>query len=144
MRYGHKEAQNMFLALGEMNGYQTRRTYTPKFPTDGIWLKHDRLFGDIPFAAIEVIVSESPKTIRGSIATLEFVSPAIAIILIQDQEITRGLRKRGVADNQIIKRLDGIYTHISEGIKQSRQIFKVWGYENLECNFKLANGSNIH
>jgi hypothetical protein len=67
MREGHRQAQGLFLELGRRRGFSVRRQFTKLYPTDGVWLT--RLQPDdeaeVPIAAIEVICSESPKTVLG-------------------------------------------------------------------------------
>src|SRR5262245_12601619 len=97
MRNSHRQAQEMFLELGRLQGFAVRRQFSIAYPTDGVWLTkagHGEEAG-LPIAAIEVVVSESPKTILGSIATLENVSPAIAIVLVHEDEISRRLLRLG-------------------------------------------------
>src|SRR5690348_13291052 len=97
MRAGHRQAQDMFLALGRRHGYQVRRQFTTEMPTDGVWLagRDHGEFGGLPIAAIEVLVSEGSKTRLGSIATLEQVSPSVAIVLVHDVEMIRRIVRDG-------------------------------------------------
>jgi len=89
MRSGHHEAQVLFERLGQQLGYRARRSWTRQYPTDGVWLLDASHVGfdELPVAALEVVVSETGKALRGSISTLEMVSPALGILLVQDQEI---------------------------------------------------------
>jgi len=67
MRRGHHEAQVVFERLG----YRCRRTWTREHPTDGVWLldtPHLAL-DQLPVAALEVVVTETGKALRGSIST---------------------------------------------------------------------------
>ena len=98
MTKGHKDAQELFARLGQSKGFEVRRTHSQTLHSDGIWLVRDPIFPlrQIPLAAIEVIVSESTKSMRGSIGVLEEISPAVAIILLQEEEIRKRNIKKGI------------------------------------------------
>ena len=139
MRTGHKQAQDMFLELGNHHGFQTRRTFTPVFPTDGIWIGRNGVFGELTAAAIEVVVSESPKSIRGSVTTLEIVSPSVGVILLHDDEIRRGLMRNGADETELRRCLTNMCNHIEQIVQRSRQRFEIWTYGQLVRHHSLAH-----
>jgi hypothetical protein len=127
MTHGHAEAQRLFRELGKELGYKTARRFTSATPTDGVWMRPIG-FGpmkEIPIAAIEVAVSEGRKSWRGSIATLELVSPAIGILLLQDEEITRRLLRTGVRESSVMVQIARTLELISEDASRSRQRIEV-------------------
>src|SRR5438034_223345 len=97
-RVGHGEAQQMFLEMGRTLEFEVRSTFSRELPTDGCWFVSTSMGGleRLPVAALEVAVSEYGKTIAGSIATLEAVSPALGILVVQTDEIARGLVRGGM------------------------------------------------
>ena len=131
MRAGHRQAQNMFLELGHHCGFETRRTYSRGLPTDGIWINRDGVFGNLVVAAIEVVVSESPKTIRGSVATLETVSPSVGVILLHEDEIRRGMVRNGDDADVVHHRLRNSLEQLSDLVGSSRQRLEVWSFRQL-------------
>lgn len=96
MHSGHRSAQRTFLHLGRLRGYVTQRSYSPELPTDGIWCPPREEFGTmVPVVALEVAASESPKTMQGSVMVLSAVAPALGLLVIQDEEITRRVLRDG-------------------------------------------------
>ena len=133
MTNGHREAQEKFLALGHALGFGVSRTWTQRNPTDGVWyvdvggLRDNRM----PLVAAEVVVSEGKKSLRGSISTLEQVSPALAVIIVQDDEIRRRLIRQGVCTEAAKKQCDHV-RHIAESeCLIGRQRFEIWSYGEL-------------
>jgi hypothetical protein len=98
--------------------------------------------GHVPVAAIEVIVSERAKTMRGSIATLAAVSPALAVLLVQNCEIRRGLIKRGMSSEQAENSLARQLSWLRHEVNGKSQRFAVWTYEELARRHELAFRQN--
>jgi hypothetical protein len=138
MRYGHKEAQRLFDELGNGLGYETRRSFSRAYPTDGVWLvRTGRPYGELPFVALEVVVSEGAKSTRGSISTLELVSPALGVILIQEEEIRRGLIARGADSETVERKLAQQSERVHELAARSRQRLQIWNMEQLRRQHRL-------
>lgn len=143
MKPGHREAQNLFLELGNRLGFLTRRTFSRRHPTDGIWLASAET-GLLPVVAAEVVVSEGLKTMRGSVATLEAVSPALGVLVLQDEEIRRCLLRLGREEEQIQARIWSVSEHLHELIRSSRQRLEIWRFGQLVRRHELAGGSSTH
>lgn len=128
MRYGHKEIQNLLLLIGKNFGYDVKKNFTSRLPTDGVWFTKTPLGGIelLPVVAIEVIVSEGPKSIRGSISVLESVSPSVAVIFIHDEEIRRRLLLKGLSYDEVKKQIDAMHELVEEVTSKSKQRFVVW------------------
>ncbi len=123
----------MFLEAGKALGHSIRRQYSTEFPTDGVWLLKDSLLGcDIPVAAIEVIVTEGKKTRQGSIFVLESISPAVGIVLLQDEEIRRGMWRDGATDSAIEREIEHREAHLHRLAEGSKQRIEVWKKANLD------------
>ncbi|NOU99490.1 hypothetical protein [Paenibacillus planticolens] len=133
MKYGHLETQLMFSRLGESLGYRASKIYTPNCPTDGVWFgRHpfDRT-REVPVLAIEVLVSESLKIIRGSIRTLERVSPQIAILLLHEGEILGQWLAEGSESDMLDRRMSALKQTVADEITQSYQRFEIWNEHSL-------------
>src|SRR5262245_37969586 len=142
MRAGHREAQEMFLAMGRALGYQVRRTWSPELPTDGVWLSPAESggFGGLPVVALEVIVTEGPKTVKGSIQTLATVSPALGVVCVQDEEIRRGLIRAGASPEDVERRLRRQHEHIETQLARSLHRIELWSFGQLRRRFRLITG----
>ena len=140
MRPGHREAQNLFLSTGRRLGFHPKLTWTREYPTDGVWLTPERgpAVPHLPVVALEVVVSESPKSVRGSIATLEAVSPALGVLLIQEEEIRRGLIRRGFNCEEAAERLRRVKEGADAFIRTSRQRLERWSYRRLQSLSNLT------
>jgi hypothetical protein len=123
----------MFEQLGQRLGYGTRRTWTRAHPTDGVWVLDTAAVGheELPFVALEVIVSESGKSLRGSIATLEIVSPALGVMLVQDEEIRRGQIRAGATPASADRYLERLLAAVAADISRSRQRLALWTFAQL-------------
>lgn len=133
MRPGHREAQEMFQAIGSKLGYQARRVWTRERPTDGVWLIRDvsPAIGGLPVAAVEVVVSESKKSLGGSVATLEAVSPALGVVLLQGEEIRRQMITHGASDEDVNRRINSIRSAFADLSRSSRQRLELWTFDQL-------------
>ena len=140
MRRGHHEAQVLFERLGSQLGHRTRRTWTRQHPTDGVWLLDTPHLGldEVPLAALEVVVTETGKALRGSITTLEMVSPALGILLIQDREIRRGLIRSGTSPQTATEHLRRLVAAATADISRSRQRLALWTFDQLERRTQLT------
>lgn len=94
--------------LGRAAGFGYRRTWSRELPTDGVWVLPGSAFAgdELPVAALEVVVTEGPKSIKGSLDILAEVSPALGVLVIHEEEIRRGLVRRGVLTEEIDRRLN--------------------------------------
>jgi hypothetical protein len=142
MRSGHNEAQVLFQQLGRQLGYRCRRIWTRAHPTDGVWLLDTLHLGHdvLPVAALEVAVTENGKALRGSIATLEIVSPALGILLIQDHEIRRGLIRAGATPEAATAHIQRLLASATDDIGRSRQRIALWTFEQLQRRTRLTAG----
>jgi len=133
MRYSHKEIQDYFQKLGAKLGYTVKRRYSYQYPTDGVWfIPHPLNPAEVvPLVAIEVIVSESSKTIKGSIRTLEAVSPSVAILLIHEVEFLRRLTLKGMSHDNALNRVEAIKKTLLNETSKSLQNFEIWNEKNL-------------
>lgn len=140
MRSGHNEAQILFQRLGDRLGYRCRRTWTREHPTDGVWLLDAPHLGheNLPILALEVAVTEGAKALRGSIATLEAVSPALGVLLIQEQEIRRGLIRAGKSPQAATAHANRMLRTAATDISRSRQRIELWTFEQLQRRARVA------
>jgi hypothetical protein len=140
MRQGHREAQARFLELGDALGYRVRKTYSSRWPTDGVWFSRstDPIVKPLPLVAAEVIVSEGAKTIRGSVGVLEAVSPSLGVLILQDDDIARRLWAAGLDDESVERHLDSTKAAIEEHIRSTRQRLEMWTYSQLVRRHELA------
>ncbi|WP_147446795.1 hypothetical protein [Corallococcus sp. CA047B] len=131
----------MFLELGTTHGFDARRSFSRQHPTDGVWLtpRSHGEEGGILVAAIEVVASESPKTILGSIATLEIVSPALGIVLLEEEEIARRMIAAGESRESVDRYLNRLAESIDLQIKRSRQRLQRWTVESLRWRHARAH-----
>jgi hypothetical protein len=132
----------MFKEWGQELGLVHRGSHSRERPTDGV------LFADVaesaliaaPVVALEVAASEHGKTLAGSIAVLELVSPALGLLVIQSDEIRRSLRRKGTAPDEIERLIDRLVRQATEMAASSRQRIEVWTFEQLRRRFQLATG----
>src|SRR5262249_25138971 len=131
MRPGHRAAQKLFEALGRSQGFEPARTYSPKLPTDGVWFHKGGVIGALPVVAIEVVVSESPKLMKGSVRTLELVSPALGVLLLEDEEIWRGRVRRGDSDEKATAYVARVHAELLDLAAHSGRRIEVWTISHL-------------
>jgi hypothetical protein len=133
MRVSHRQAQDLFLALGNHRGFSVRRQYSKSYPTDGVWLTSlGREEGvEVPVAAIEVVCSESPKTILGSVATLITVSPSTGIVLLHEEEISRRMVRDGASRRDVVDYLARSAQRIDAEIATTKQRIERWSFACL-------------
>jgi hypothetical protein len=142
MTSGHKEGQALFEALGRRYGYEVRRSYSKSLPTDGVWYTESQ-FGalpPVPIVAIEVVVSESRKSIRGSVVTLELVSPALGVLLIHEEEMRRRLVRAGATPEMVTAKVAASRAHASELAANARQRIEIWSFADLVRLYRNATG----
>jgi hypothetical protein len=133
----------MFLGLGRALGYDPRLSFSRALPTDGAWLS-PALGVDapaVPVVAIEVVVSESRKTIRGSLLTLEMVSPSLGVILVHEEELRRRHVRAGRSSDEAQRRISSLRQHAAELAAGSRQRIEVWTFAALQRRFEQATGA---
>ena len=123
MTPGHREAQRLFLEIGEQMGYRVARTFCQSSPTDGVWFTPGA-FGeteDLPYAALEVAASESPKAWKGSIATIEEVSPAVGLLLLQDDVMRERLGRDGWDADDVEVQIERVMEAMRSAALRSKQ-----------------------
>jgi hypothetical protein len=142
MKGGHSEAQRLFSELGQALGYCALRTWTKAAPTDGVWLTRgdNGGLGRFPVAALEVVVSEGVKAMRGSIATLIEVSPCVGIILLQDHEIRRSLIRSGLSAEQATMATCRQLAWLRAETYRKQQRLDVWSFDELVTRHELTCG----
>jgi len=140
MRSGHREAQMQFERLGRQLGYRCRRSWTRQHPTDGVWLLDTPQVGfdELPVAALEVVVSETGKALRGSISTLEMVSPALGVLLVQDHEIRRGLIRAGASPEAAAQHVSRLLAAAEADLARCRQRIALWTFDQLQRRTRVT------
>lgn len=131
MTKAHRDAQSIFCGLGRALGYIPRLTFSVALPTDGVWLTESVAETVVPVAAIEVLVSESRKTILGSVLTLELVSPALGIVLVHEAELRRRHVRNGGSGLEADRRVRMVREHAQHVADASRQRLEVWSFQEL-------------
>ena len=122
----------MFLDIGRAMGHDVQRTFSISQPGDGVWLEErSGITQGLPLAAIEVLVSESPKAICGSIHRLEAISPALGIILVQEDEITRRLTRLGFNAPRIASAIARDISLVDLCLATSKQRIQRWSFKQL-------------
>jgi len=140
MTLGHARAQRLFQELGNALGYRASLIWTPRLPTDGVWLTRtdNGGIGVVPVAALEVIVSEGAKSMRGSIAVLSNVSPALGVLLIQEDEIRRRLIRKGHPELRVEQSIERQTEWLGAEIQKAQQRLVIWTYAELARRHKMA------
>lgn len=139
MRHGHKQLQEYFIKTGSNLGYLVKKSFTQNLPTDGVWLiPHPLNFTTtVPLVAIEVIITERLKSIRGSIHTLEAVSPVLAVLAIHEGEIISHFLDKGHSFDSAKEKLVKLKLNINEEISRSNQRFEIWTETNMSYWFSM-------
>jgi hypothetical protein len=83
-------------------------------------------------------VTEGAKSIRGSVGVLEAVSPALGILILQDDDIARRLRTAGRAEEYVERSIENTKAAIEDHIKSTRQRLELWTYSQLVRSHELA------
>jgi hypothetical protein len=145
MRIGHVIAQRLFGELGQALGYEPARIFTRHLPTDGVWFtaSDNGGLGVLPVLALEVVVTEGIKSMRGSIATLIQVSAALGVVLFQDQEVRRGLIRRGRSAEQANQIIISRLNWLREEVHRKPQRLTVWTFDELLTRHRLACNTKI-
>ena len=132
MRYGHREAQEMFLEVGRALGHDVRLTFSASQPGDGVWLaRGPGILQGFPLAAIEVLVSESAKTICGSVHRLETISPMLGVILVHEDEVNRRLTRLGFNAHRIASTIARDIALVDSCLATSKQRIQRWSFAQL-------------
>jgi hypothetical protein len=142
VREGHREASELFLALGQALGYRVRRTWSRELPTDGVWMSAsgEPVTPELPLVAVEVLVSEGSKSIKGSIGVLTAVSPALGILLVQEEEIRRGLIRHGCPTCKIVRSIARQRESLDALVSRSAQRLDVWSFAQLRRRYEMYVG----
>lgn len=141
MTSGHRDAIELWLRLGRQLGYTARSRYSERWPADGVWLRpsHPCLgLPELPVAAAEVVVSESGKTLAGSVSALEMISPALAVVVVNDEEIFRGAIRSGTTEADVAVRLTAVRSRLELLTSRSRQRFEIWRMDQLRRRTSLS------
>jgi hypothetical protein len=127
--------QAKLIEIGDVLGYETRRTYKKSAAGDAVWL--DRRGGRIgkdslPVVAFKLLTFETAKEIREAIATLQAISPALGVLVV----INEAYAERG----RLLKRFDSdtypdhirqIAKGLAEGIGLTFRV-DVWSDEKVK------------
>jgi hypothetical protein len=143
MTSGHRDAIDLWLRLGERLGYRAESIFSQKWPSDGVWiLPSVPCLGlpRLPVAAAEVVVSEGAKNLAGSVSTLEVISPSLAVIVLNEEEIFRGAVRSGKGEADISVRLTAVHSRLNDLISRSKQRFEIWSIEQLRRRVSLMSG----
>ncbi len=141
MRDAHRITQEMLLVIGRASGHEARRTYAKDLPADAVWLRWDPIGHDLPLVAFEVAVSEGPKALRGSITTLEQISPALGVLVLHDSELRRTLARKGLDPATIANRIEGRRRIAQEAASTSRQRIEIWTDAKVQHRYSMATGN---
>ena len=145
MTPGHKEAQRLFLEIGEAKGYQISRTFSESSPTDGVWFVPGS-FGEmehLPVAALEVAASESPKAWKGSIATIEEVSPAFGVLLLQDEVMRSRLGRQGWSTDDVELEIQRVHDAMQSVALRSKQRLTVMNMATLRYQHRMHYATSL-
>lgn len=131
----------MFLDIGRALGHEVRRTFCASQPADGVWLEgRPGILQGLPLVAIEVLVSESPKAICGSIHRLEAISPTLGVVLIQEDEITRRLTRLGLNATRIASAIAKDISQVDLCLATSKQRIQRWSFAQLSWIYSQVVG----
>jgi hypothetical protein len=97
-------------------------------------------FGRLPLVAAEIIVSESQKALRGSVTTLEMVSPAFGLLLLHNEEIRRMLVGAGASPDQARNHVLRLKGQVEDLAARSRQRLEVWTFGRLRHRYESLTG----
>jgi hypothetical protein len=78
---------------------------------------------------------------RGSLVTLECVSPALGILLVHEEEMRRRMVRRGTHPDIAVARIAAIREHVLELATGSRQRIEVWSFARLARRYQAATGA---
>jgi hypothetical protein len=141
MTNGHKQAQRLFEIIGLSLGFKFCQNWSQSTPGDGSWLWNTCVLRDsvFPIATIEVAVSESLKRLRGSISTIELISPSLGVLLIQEEEIRRGLLRKGIEAVKAENIISNIITTMEKEVSMSKQRIEIWTMKELRARANFCN-----
>jgi hypothetical protein len=71
---------------------------------------------------------------------LEVVSPSLALIVVQDDEIRRRVVSGGGTPDEAKRLIAGVEKNLARLIQTSRQRFQVWSYNELAHVHSMAVG----
>jgi len=133
----HKEYIQKLMQIGKKLGYIASPRFSKDPQGDVIWYSvvNKKVYSDrkFPIIAFEVLCSETPKLIKGSIATLQHISPSLGVLVIIDEEYAKKSKYyQGYDFLQYIKRKCREYT---KGIKLTSRI-EVWDQKKVDNLFE--------
>jgi len=138
----HKEYIQKLMQIGNKLGYITSPRFSKDPQGDVIWFSivNEKVYSGkkLPIIAFEVLCSETPKSIKGSIATLQHISPSLGILVVIDEEYAKKAKYyKGYDFLHYIKRKCREYT---KGVKLTSRI-EVWDQKKVDKLFEkqLAN-----
>ncbi len=145
MKYAHRESQRHFKEIGQALGFETRYTWSQELPTDGVWVSRwpNPVAPLLPIVALEVAVSESPKSLRGSVATLAAVSPAVGLLVIHDIEKRRCAIRQGRSTDEAEDRFQRDLQIASTAAEHTSQRIVIWSASQLARRHELATGQHL-
>ena len=89
----HQKYVERLLRIGESLGYVTATRFLKDPQGDAIWYvetsRHVHSRRRLPIVAFEVLCSETPKLIKGSIATLQHISASLGVLVIVNEEYAK-------------------------------------------------------
>jgi hypothetical protein len=115
--------------------------FSPHWPADGVWLRpEDPCVGlpEFPVAAVEIVVSALGKTLVGSVSTLELIAPALAVVMVADDEVLRSAVRSGMREADVAALLTAVHSRLDGLISRSRQRFEIWTTEQLRRRVLLS------
>ena len=141
MKPAHQETQKMFEEIGRSRGLRTRRSWSTSAPSDGVWLA-SAVPGvtDLPLVAVEVSCTEGPKALRGSVAVLEEISPALGVLVLHEDQVRRGALADGRSSEEADRKVERLQGIAAQSVLTSRQRLEVWSFEQLQREYRLATG----
>lgn len=137
----HKEYVDKLLKLGKKLGYDVKPSYSKDPQGDAVWFQkvNDKIHtkGLLPVVAFEVLCSETPKSIKGSIATLQHISPALGVLAIIDSEYAKKAKHypsyTEVTYPEYIKKKAKEY---AEGVSLTSRI-EIWDQKKIDKLYDL-------
>ena len=144
MTPGHSEAQQLFSDIGTARGFRVTRSFNEQWPTDGVWWHPQPPVPGLPalpLVACEAIVSETGKTLCGSVSTLEKCSPALAVLILHDEEIRRRLMRQGGTRTEVDRKIHNIGSRLRALTDSSRQRFSIWTFNQLCYRHRISVGT---
>ena len=127
--------QRKIIEIGEVLGYETRRSYKKSAMGDAIWLdrRSTRFAEDaLPVVAFKILTFETRKEIREAIATLQAISPALGVLVVlEDAYARRGASLKKYTAESYPEHIRKIARQLAEGIQLTFRTL-VWGQSEVD------------